>query len=59
VSESLQGADLWEAVSSGDFDFARVSRAVAVQGHVEPLNPYETTQSWYAAPELVIMENTR
>ena len=51
----------WEAVSSGDFDFARVILAQSLfKDALEPFeNAYQTTQSWYAAPELVIMENAR
>ena len=50
-----------EAISSGDFGLARAILAQSLfRDAFEPIeNAYETTQSFYAAPELVIMENSR
>jgi protease-4 len=58
VSESHypKTQSFWEAVSSGDFDFARVIFAQSLfKDAIDPIqNAYETTQSWYMAPELAI-----
>jgi protease-4 len=50
----------WEAVSSGDFDFARVILAQSLfKDALEPFeNAYESTESWYQARELAITPET-